>query len=270
MSIQETFPDPPDDLFKWAGANPNRDQIAMGRMYELWDSMRCGSTYARGSWGYTVLRTTYSEESDRLWPIAMAKLRLWVVDYFIYSGCIIYNKPDMTVNTELGRRFVLEVVENEELEALKLADLSKATRDDIESLTGIFDAWLVQTVKDDDVNLNCNPRFTDFLVVDENALRSLAALPEETIPLVHVSIKERMAQRSIYGGAYLWLVDSRAVKRYEGIDDEENYNGLMKLEALQIPYAWFGEITHRREDESWIFARREIPEGSGDMWFQSR
>lgn len=79
----------------------------MGRMYELWDSMRCGTTYAHGSWGYTgilvavqsmipqltlpVLRTTYSEESDRLWPIAMAKLRLWVVDYFIYSGCIIYN-----------------------------------------------------------------------------------------------------------------------------------------------------------------------------------
>jgi hypothetical protein len=208
MSIQETFPDPPDDLFKWAGRNPNRDQIAMGRMYELWDSMRCGSTYAHGSWGYTgrlvavqrmipqltlpVLRTTYSEESDRLWPIAMAKLRLWVVDYFIYSGCIRNNKPDMTVNTELGRRFVLEVVESKELEALKLADLAKATQDDIESLTGIFDAWLVQAVKDDDVNLNCNPRFTDFLIVDEDALRSLAALPEETIPLVHVSTKERM------------------------------------------------------------------------------
>jgi hypothetical protein len=127
----------------------------------------------------------------------MAKLRRWVVDYFIYSGCIIYNKPDMTVNTELGRRFVLEVVESKELEALKLADLSKATQDDIKSLAGIFDAWLVQAVKDDDVNFNYNPRFVDFLVVDEDALRSLAALPEETIPLVHVSTKERMVSSGL-------------------------------------------------------------------------
>jgi hypothetical protein len=55
MSIQETFPYPPDDLFKWADRAPkmNRSQTAMIWMYDLWDTMNCGTTYAHGPWGYT-------------------------------------------------------------------------------------------------------------------------------------------------------------------------------------------------------------------------
>lgn len=41
MSIQETFPYPPDDLFNWAdrGSNKNRSRTAMSWMYDLWDTM---------------------------------------------------------------------------------------------------------------------------------------------------------------------------------------------------------------------------------------
>ncbi|ETS85605.1 hypothetical protein PFICI_03630 [Pestalotiopsis fici W106-1] len=267
MSIQETFPDPPDDLFKWASHGPNetRSRTAMGWMYELYDTMRCGSTYAHGSWGYTVLRTIYSDESDRLWPIALAKLRLWVTKYFIHYGRLTENKPDGTVNFELGRRFVLEVVESKELEALQLPDLAKANQNDIKSLTGIFDAWLRQAVKTDEVQFNRNPRFVDFLIIDEGSLRSLAALPEETIPLAPISMQERRARTTVYGRPYLWLIDSQAVRRYQGIDDMENYNGLMKLKARDIPYAWF-QRAPRSEDEYHIFKRSEAPDGSG-VWF---
>lgn len=238
----------------------------MSWMYDLWDTMNCGTTYAHGSWGYTVLRTTYSDESDRLWPIALARLRHWVADYFIHYLRLMANKPDMTVNNELGRRFVLEVVESKELEALQLPDLAKATQDDIKSLTGIFDAWLLRAVGDDLARPNCNPRFVDFIVVDEDSLRSLAALPEETIPLGPVTRQERRAQMDLYDEAYLWLVDSQAVRRYKGIDDAENYNGLMRLQASDIPDAWF-ERAPRWEDACHIFKRVESPKGSGNMWF---
>lgn len=194
------------------------------------------------------------------------------------------NKPDMTVNNELGRRSVLEVVESKELEALQLPDLAKATQDDIKSLTGIFDAWLLRAVGDDLARPNCNPRFVDFIVVDEDSLRSLAALPEETIPLGPVTRQERrvsrqsqrglpyqtdqicQAQMDLYDEAYLWLVDSQAVRRYKGIDDAENYNGLMRLQASDIPDAWF-ERAPRWEDACHIFKRVESPKGSGNMWF---
>ncbi|KAI4597530.1 hypothetical protein KJ359_004232 [Pestalotiopsis sp. 9143b] len=196
----------------------------------------------------------------------MAKLRRWVAGYFVHYLRLAANKPDMTVNNELGRRFILEVVESKELEALQLSDLAKATQDDIKSLTGIFDAWLLRAVKDDLARPNLNPRFVDFLVVDEDSLRSLAALPEETIPLGPVTIQER--RMSLYDDAYLWLVDSQAVRRYKGIDTAEDYNGLMRLQACEIPDAWF-ERAPRWEDACHIFNRVEAPKGSGQLWFRS-
>jgi hypothetical protein len=74
---------------------------------------------------------------------------------------------------------------------------------------------------------------------------------------------------SLYDDAYLWLVDTQAVRRYKGMNTAENYNGLMRLQAYEIPGAWF-ERAPRWEDACHIFDRVEAPEGSGQLWFQSR
>jgi hypothetical protein len=97
----------------------------------------------------------------------------------------------MTVNNEVGRCFILEVVENKTLEDSHLADLTKVTQDGTKALTEIFDTWLQRAVEDDDVDLKRNPRFVDFLVIDEDSLRPLATLPKETISLGPVTIPER-------------------------------------------------------------------------------
>jgi hypothetical protein len=73
---------------------------------------------------------------------------------------------------------------------------------------------------------------------------------------------------ALYGKAYRWLVDSQAVRRYEGVDEEENYNRWVKLKASKIPDAWF-ERAPGSEDECYVFDREEVTEGSGDTWYQT-
>ncbi|KAK1767499.1 hypothetical protein QBC33DRAFT_586891 [Phialemonium atrogriseum] len=152
----------------------------MGRCREM------GIAYARGPWGYTVLRTTYSDESDALWPIALEKLRRWVVQYFIYYNYLATNKNDSSVNDELGRRYIVEVLEDTDSEKLKFPDLARASQDDIKSLTHVFEAWVRNAVGNAVDNVGFDPldnlRFCDFLVIDEGSLRSLTALPDETPP----------------------------------------------------------------------------------------
>jgi hypothetical protein len=101
-----------------------------------------------------------------------------------------------------------------QIKALNLpGNLSHASQEDIRSLTYIFDAWaegvLGHTnggagigcgVRDDDGEIiyrrGDNPRFCDFLVIDEGALRSLARLPDETPPLDIVPRTERLVRSS--------------------------------------------------------------------------
>lgn len=140
---------------------------------------------------WLVLRTTYSDESDALWPIAMEKLRRWVTQYFIHLNRLAMNKSDGSINEELGRRFIVEVFEDADSEKLKFPDLANASQDDIKSLTDVFDAWLRNAVGNVEVDPVDSPRFSDFLIIDEGSLRSLAALPDETPPLGLVTRDER-------------------------------------------------------------------------------
>lgn len=122
----------------------------------------------------------------------MEKLRRWVTHYFIHTNRLIKNKPDSSVNEELARRFILEVIPGDkESEKLKLPGLSGAGQGDIKSRTGVFDAWLRNAVGSVEFAPADNPRFCDFLVIDEGSLRSLAALPDETPPLGPVTREER-------------------------------------------------------------------------------
>ena len=68
---------------------------------------------------------------------------------------------------------------------------------------------------------------------------------------------------------YVWLVDSLAVLRYQGIDNVDNYNGLMQLNPSDISTAWFERVA-RFDSEFWIFDRSEGSDGAGDKWYQGR
>jgi hypothetical protein len=126
----------------------------------------------------------------------MASLARWTAQYFVHANRLATGKPDGSVNEELGRRLVLEVLDDAEtvsaLKGLHLpADLAAArtslagssiSQEHFETLTRLFDGWVHQTIGPDRDDNARDPRFYDFLVVDEGALRSLAALPNEIPP----------------------------------------------------------------------------------------
>ncbi|OBT80372.1 hypothetical protein VF21_00740 [Pseudogymnoascus sp. 05NY08] len=274
MSIQETFPKPSRELsaHHLPMFNRDKDTQAMWWFSMMNDSMcryKDSGRYAEGSWGYTVLRTTYSDESNTLWPIALENLRRWVTQYFVHLNRLATNSSDSSVNEELGRRFILEEVDVD-LEKINVPDLDKASQDDIKALTNVFESWLRNAVGDVDGNAEFNiqdsARFCDFLVIDEGSLRSLAALPKETPSLELVSREERRARDILYCHSYVWLVDSQAVKRFQEGGDGDNYDGWMKLCTEDIPDAWFERT---RVSGKWLytFERTEIPQGSGKLWY---
>lgn len=129
----------------------------------------------------------------------MDKLNRWVSQYFIHIGRLIKENPDGTVNEELGRRFICEVIEGRELEELHLVDLSKASQDSIKSLVGIFEAWVLKVAGTTDFYFHQNPRLSDFLVIDEGALRSLVALPDKVLPAELLPRAERRVSFSSLG-----------------------------------------------------------------------
>ncbi|KAI3540313.1 SCP-like extracellular protein [Colletotrichum abscissum] len=262
-------------FYKFRGGRENRDKDgqAMVRVEELFTSMfRCeqsGITYAAGSWGYTVLRTAYSEESNTLWPIAMDKLNRWVTQYFIHANRLVMNKPDGEVNEELARRFILEVVEDKESEKLKVPDLSIASQETVQTLTQVFEEWRRGAIGDISSGLRESPRFCDFLVIDEASVRSLAALPDDLPSTELVPRAERRARNHIWAGVHVWLVDSLAVRRFSGTEDEDNYDGWMRLSPHDLADAWFEKV-ERSSSENWTFERVDIPEGSGEKWYTQR
>ena len=119
----------------------------------------------------------------------MEKLQRWVTDYFIFYTQLTCGKPDASLNKELARRFVLEVVEDKE--TLNFPNLLEASQDDIRSLTQAFETWRRKALGNVEFDLRDSPRFCDFLVIDEGALRSIARLPNETLSLEPVSRVER-------------------------------------------------------------------------------
>ncbi|KAF6824879.1 hypothetical protein CMUS01_10055 [Colletotrichum musicola] len=277
MPNPETFPPPAGELFKlyMHPSNRDKDREAMIRMYQLYDSYhrcaRLGVAYAQGSWGYTVLRTAYSEESNAMWQQVLEKMKRWVTQYLIHIDRLRNNKPDASVTEKMARRFVLDVVEDRGgySEALRRhPDLTGTSQQDIKLLVNIFEAWRADTLGDVDMETLglYNPRFCDFLVIDEGSLRSLAALPEKTPHLGPVSCAERMARNALYENSYVWLVDSRAAKRFQGVEGPVDYDGCMKLRVDDIYEAWF-ERAARFEDLDWIFKREEK---DGERWYCPR
>ncbi|KAK8047550.1 hypothetical protein PG996_015614 [Apiospora saccharicola] len=193
--------------------------------------------YARGSWGYTsecrdtcfcsylavtfplltsaqVLRTVYTPESNDLFPAAIAKLEIWMRKYYLHINRFPMwgdigeakhrNKANGSINDELGRRFRVELLEDKDRLG-HLPRLDRASHDDIRSLCDVFDTWVASVGQDPprDENTSISPRFCDCLVVDEEALRSLAALPEDP-PQLHVAADCATKQVSYTTLRHVW------------------------------------------------------------------
>ncbi|KAI8238778.1 hypothetical protein K4K57_002541 [Colletotrichum sp. SAR 10_99] len=160
----------------------------------------------------------------------------------------------------MARRFAVDVVEDQGgySKALRhYPNLTSASQQDIKSLVEIFETWRGNTLSDVDMETNSrySPRFCDFLVIDEGSLCSLAALPDETPHLAP-------ARNVLYENSYVWLIESRAAKRFQGVEDAVNYDGCMKLSVGDIYEAWFDRVA-RFEDLDWIF---EPEEKDGEKW----
>ncbi|KAF6822003.1 hypothetical protein CPLU01_12281 [Colletotrichum plurivorum] len=275
MSITEEFEEIPHDLYKhsYQPRGHQRDKEALWNLNELYYNMgrTCASkTHGRGSWGYTVFRTVYTEESDRLFPIAMRRLERWVVQYYVHATRFPmfgekgekWKKADGILNDYLGSRFRLDVVEDKE--RLDLQDLGKASYEDIKNLCSRFREWITSVGGDPNEEFPISPRLYDFTVIDEGALRVLAALPEETPPLrVAATWEEKREWLKESDFAYMWLIDYKAVERWDGKDPL--FRGWGKLEPYSISNTWF-QRSSRLDRDNWVLTVHEQPKGSGDYW----
>ncbi|KAK8001028.1 hypothetical protein PG991_013250, partial [Apiospora marii] len=180
MSIQEHFEDIPHEL-----THNFPREITPGRRPVLIRN--------RDNEAMDFLRTVYTPESDDLFPSAIAKLEKWLRQYYLHIGRFPMwgaqgeadhqKMADGSINDELGRRFRVELVQD--AQRLNLPHLDRASQEDICSLCDVFDAWVASVGQDPQAECALSPRFCDCLAVDEAALRSLAAHPDEP-PWLHV------------------------------------------------------------------------------------
>jgi hypothetical protein len=129
----------------------------------------------------------------------MDKLHRWVTQYLIHYNRIANEETDRRVWDEFGRRLALDVVDVDPEKTKLPDDLVHATDDDIKALDAVFEEWLCQTIGTEmaaKFERRYQPRFCDFLVVDEMSLRSLADLPGEVLSAEIVPLQQRLVSLS--------------------------------------------------------------------------
>ncbi|EQB44207.1 hypothetical protein CGLO_17069 [Colletotrichum gloeosporioides Cg-14] len=99
-------------------------------------------------------------------------MKRWITQYLVYIDYLRSNKSDASVTRDIARRFAVDVVEDQGgcSKALRhYPNLTGASQQDIKSLVEIFETWRGNTLGDVDMETNSryNPRFCDFLVIDE-------------------------------------------------------------------------------------------------------
>ncbi|KAK7959257.1 uncharacterized protein PG986_004111 [Apiospora aurea] len=255
MSIQETFEDIPHELTTNAlrPRIPNRDTEAMDLMFRLRQNLfrQPPGTYARGSWGYTILRTVYTPESDALLPSVLAKLERWMSQYHLHINRFPFwgelgeakhkKRSNGSINDELGRRFRIELVQDEK--KLNMPHLQNASQLDICSLCDVFDVWVASVGQDPHAQYPLSPRFCDCLVIDEDSLRMLLEIPDEP-PTLHVAADSEKRGMRCCGYEFFWLLDTRAVRNFaQNPDKSPTYRGWMKVEVSMIINSWFDKCS---------------------------
>lgn len=238
-----------------------------------------------GSWGFTVLRTVYTPESDILFPLAMERLRP-VVEYWCHwtrfpgmgASCQEYKVEDTTYNDELFRRFWLDVVEDRE--GLGGLD-SSSGRDEGERfgmLAEYFRRWCEGTDTQSDTGdvRHKDPRFTSCLVVDGESLAALVQIPEEVPPLRCATTRAEKADwlGTGYPG-WLWLVEARfmalpAEQREDVWGGSRTYPGWLRVEPRDLFSVWTGHWALNDSDREACLSHAKAPEGSGVYVYSPR
>lgn len=208
----------------------------------------------------SVLRTVYTEESDTLFPRAIDKLINWV-HYGIQAARFpmfgakgeARKKMNPVYNDELWKRFDLDIVED------KFRLQSQDPTRDSARLSNYFREW-VESKAEDPLDYR-NPRFLDCIIINEDSMRSLLALPDETPPLrVPVDRREKTTWPAD-DDAFVWLLDSRAQSLSQNEDEYRQYGErkVVKLGMSDIRSAWF--YRQGRSDRC-----EGLPYNGGDDW----
>ncbi|KAM7212550.1 hypothetical protein V8F06_012089 [Rhypophila decipiens] len=275
-----TFPPVPKALF-YPRRPKTRDYETALRLEALGASRH--TTYAQHLWGFTILRTVYTPESDALFPIAMRRLDAWA-RYSPHQGRFpkygqAYESKAVTdgePNEELAKRFYCD-----------------SDAEGFAKLRDYFREWLVSVGvqpdlppnhdddDDDDTDdpdldpalepkeSHDDPRFRSVLVVDEKCLRSLIEeLPDETPPLrTAVDREEWLKYLRMGKKAWLWMLDTGYITRDESQFSPPGFRGWFRLGPTELLWAWYEwkSYLHRQSDPSWKVREKDgVP---GVWWY---
>ena len=291
-----TFPPVPRSLF-YPRRPKTRDNETALRLEALGASRH--TTYAQHLWGFTILRTVYTPESDALFPIAMRRLDAWA-RYSPHQGRFpkygqAYESKAVTdgePNEELAKRFYCDVIEDKD----RLAGI-QSDAEGFAKLRDYFREWWLVSVgvqpdlppnhdddddDDDDTDdpglddpalepneSHDDPRFRSVLVVDEECLRSLIEeLPDETPPLrTAVDREEWLKYLRMGKKAWLWMLDTGYMTRDESQFSPPGFRGWFRLGPTELLWAWYEwkSYLHRQSDPSWKVREKDgVP---GVWWY---
>lgn len=267
-----TFGPIPEHLWRNRSQYQKRDRYAYLHLEQLqrqlWRADAPAPQYGIGSWGYTVLRTVYTPESDALFPEVLDRIKRcvhWATHsrrFPIFGPpcrerCIAYAEP----NDEISGRFYLNVIEDKtNLEKL-------AGPDHFMALYDYFRQWLVGVGVDPDEPNPAykSPRFRHFLVIDAESLQSLTTIPGETPPL-RCAVDYQEKQQFVWWAqdAWFWLLDATVMPKPEL--HEDRYCGWCRIDCLQLEEDWFMDV-RRSEEDPYYVERKEKPENSGVYYY---
>ena len=260
-------------LSLWDQRNPPpKDSTACFNLRQLDRYLIVPRGHAHGSWGYTVLRTAYTPESDALFPIALARLESYI-HWWCYFGrfpahhgtppslcdgsCGVSAEP----NDEVYRRLYLDVVEDRDGLAYLDGDGDSSAEDRFTALAAYFRQWVAGV--DTGLYPEDNPRYVVCVVLDSESIASLARLPEELPPLRCVAGKEEVLL--FYGtgkGAWVWLLETDYMAEPEEYDGD--YRGWLRTDVSGFERSWFSRL---ERDGAPCYLHEERTKGSGVYYY---
>ena len=222
--------------------------------------------YAAGTWGYTVLRTVYTPESDALFPAAIERLKRYVhylchhFRFPAYGPLCEREKVDFAEpSEELFRRFYVDVVEDRE--GLGHLDSGGNSPERFIAIAAYFRQWLRGVDMGD--SSEKEPRFRSCLVIDSESLALLATLSDELPPLrCATSRQEKVDRVGVGDEAWLWLLEVRYMGQPD-LHQHDPYPGWLRVRPSGIKASWFTQVFLNDNDHWFCLWHDEQPEGSG-------
>lgn len=203
-------------------------------------------------WGYVIFRTVYTPESSSVWESVKAKLTAYISNSPPYEddGHGPYGPPVLQFMDDATRydgmsihqtraKFLKQVAfaffdgengeENDELLQQKRAEYLQSVFGSCDGATG-------------GLNAKSNVHESIFLVVDEDALHSILAAPDDPEKFKH-DRKQKWAQGPLKPTAYVKAVDTRHEPQVDG--RWERRPGWMKASLISLGWLFtFEEMDH--------------------------